>query len=266
MPPKLRRTLTQKQSSKLRTLFDKYDEGSKNYLTYEEFQSLLESLGKKLTLERCKTMVHKHARQHHEEHYGETNFVEEDIQHISFGLFCIVVKGAAQNKRQRSLRLKKAPAKPVERGWWWTIPFGFRWPGVPKPGDDSIVSSLVDNFGEQFFDPKEGVEERLLRQKDVSAVLSQPDIRVVGQFLKKTELQEVLSSSAISKAKEKFARMIGGGSVTRLQAELFLLETLSPVDGLHLFFWSGTDNRNEGKSSDDVREPETSRMHAGVCV
>ena len=110
MPPKLRRQLSEKQSAKLRRVFDEHDAGRKGCLSFAEFRGLLQSLGKEVTVERVQEMILAHARAHHEEHFGEDGFVEEDIEHISFELFCEVVKGAAARRDAKKEQDRKVEA------------------------------------------------------------------------------------------------------------------------------------------------------------
>ena len=109
--PKLRRQLTQKQSTKLKRVFDAHDEGGKGLLTFSEFQALMRSLGQEMPLKRCEEMVRDHARKHHEDHFGEVGFVEEDLEHISFELFCFVVKGAARQSSSNSVERQGSISK-----------------------------------------------------------------------------------------------------------------------------------------------------------
>ena len=55
--PKLKRQLSEKQSAKLRRIFDTHDAGSKGYLSFAEFRRLLQSLGKEVMLQLAKEMV-----------------------------------------------------------------------------------------------------------------------------------------------------------------------------------------------------------------
>ena len=98
MKPRLKRSLTQRQSKKLRQLFDEHDQGGKNYLSFEEFKSLMGSQGKDISVEKAQAIITTHAREHHSEHFGEEGFVEEDVEHITFELFCSLVQTAASQR------------------------------------------------------------------------------------------------------------------------------------------------------------------------
>ena len=141
----------------------------------------------------------------------------------------------------------ETPVRPnlTHREWWWTIPFGFCWPGEPQPGDDCIVWTAGGRDPEEPPDPDETPNEKA-RLKDTSATLSAEDVQAVKDFLKMSGPLDALGHQICSQAVKNFNKMTEHGGGTRLKAEKFLLATFSPFDGLHLFFWSGNDDGKEG--------------------